>query len=165
MEQVPYGREPRFSDDRHWYWTGTAWVPAAQAPPALAPQMGVSQPIDAAPIAAQPSAGTGGGYSGYVGQLSPDRMWRWDGRAWQPVFAPMPMAPPATRGMTFPDVRGMQWWEVVLMVPPVVLMVAGGVAGAVIGIVAVFVDFFVVRSGMSVGARASIMVGVLVTGA
>jgi len=26
------GAEPRFSDDRQWWWTGTEWVPASQAP-------------------------------------------------------------------------------------------------------------------------------------
>ncbi len=32
MAQGPSGLEPRFSDDRQWYWNGSAWVPAAQAP-------------------------------------------------------------------------------------------------------------------------------------
>jgi hypothetical protein len=26
------GLEPRFSDDRQWWWDGTQWVPASQAP-------------------------------------------------------------------------------------------------------------------------------------
>jgi len=38
MSDGPSGLEPRFSDDRQWYWNGTAWIPAAQAPvPAAAP--------------------------------------------------------------------------------------------------------------------------------
>ena len=28
----PVGLEPRFSDDRQWYWNGSAWIPASQAP-------------------------------------------------------------------------------------------------------------------------------------
>src|SRR5258707_1383696 len=28
----PIGLEPRFSDDRHWYWNGGAWIPASEAP-------------------------------------------------------------------------------------------------------------------------------------
>ncbi len=33
MEEVTdTGAEPRFSDDRQWWWTGSEWVPASQAP-------------------------------------------------------------------------------------------------------------------------------------
>jgi hypothetical protein len=30
------GGEPRFSDDRQWWWTGAEWIPASQAPEASA---------------------------------------------------------------------------------------------------------------------------------
>jgi hypothetical protein len=36
--------EARFSDDGHWWWTGTEWVPAAQAPTHLARPVAPSPP-------------------------------------------------------------------------------------------------------------------------
>jgi hypothetical protein len=32
MAEGPSGPGPRFSDDRQWYWNGSAWIPASQAP-------------------------------------------------------------------------------------------------------------------------------------
>lgn len=36
MTDTGSGGEPRFSDDRQWWWTGAEWIPASQAPEASA---------------------------------------------------------------------------------------------------------------------------------
>jgi hypothetical protein len=55
------GREPRFSDDRQWWWTGATWVPASQAPiPPLASQPLGASATTLAPIPdSAPAARTG----------------------------------------------------------------------------------------------------------
>lgn len=58
----PTGREPRFSDDRQWWWNGEAWVAANQAPPPpgqapSAPSVPAYQPTPAQQV----SAPRGGG--------------------------------------------------------------------------------------------------------
>jgi hypothetical protein len=55
MAQGPSGAEPRFSDDRLWYWTGSAWVPAAQAP--VPPPAPATPPPPPGPAYAVPQAG------------------------------------------------------------------------------------------------------------
>jgi len=52
----PVGLEPRFSDDGHWYWSGTQWIPATQAPvppppPSFPPPTGPILVSQAAPQA------------------------------------------------------------------------------------------------------------------
>jgi hypothetical protein len=47
------GAEPRFSDDRQWWWTGTEWVPAGQAPQSAQPESQPAQPGETAETTAE----------------------------------------------------------------------------------------------------------------
>ncbi len=59
MAQGPGGLEPRFSDDRQWYWNGSAWVPASQAPTPPPPPSNPSPgPAFAVPMAGAGAAAT-----------------------------------------------------------------------------------------------------------
>ena len=59
----PVGLEPRFSDDRQWYWNGSAWIPALQAPiPPPAPGAPPPPPI-------APSYAARGGATEHAGDM------------------------------------------------------------------------------------------------
>jgi hypothetical protein len=57
MVSGPSGLEPRFSDDRQWYWNGTAWIPASQAPVPPPPPTTAPPPQTVPTYAAAPQAG------------------------------------------------------------------------------------------------------------
>ena len=75
--------------------------------------------------------------------------------------APPPSQPPARRGF-FDQFRGMAWWEILLAVLPLGLIVIGGLIGAVFGVLAAIINVYLTRSRMSVTARAVAMVGVVI---
>jgi hypothetical protein len=61
------GREPKFSDDREWWWDGTHWLPANQAPvpPPPPTQAPVESPGPGSPVLGPPmppSAKASGGF-------------------------------------------------------------------------------------------------------
>lgn len=56
----------------------------------------------------------------------------------------------------------MQWWEIVLVVLPLSLIVIGGLIGGVFGALAAIGNTYIARSQMSVAVRAGLMVGVLI---
>ena len=56
----------------------------------------------------------------------------------------------------------MAWWEILLSVLPLGLIVIGGLIGAVFGVLAAIVNVYLTRSRMSVTARAVAMVGVVI---
>ena len=68
---------------------------------------------------------------------------------------------PAKRGF-FDQFRGLQWWEIVLAVLPLGLVVIGGLVGAVIGILGLIANLAIARRVQSVGVRAGVMVGVVI---
>lgn len=96
MTDTGSGREPRFSDDRQWWWDGTQWIPASQAPvppppPIWAP---VAPPAPSSPVSvpqALPSLGL-------EPRLSDDQQWWWTGAEWvRASQAPVPpSSPPQT---------------------------------------------------------------------
>lgn len=51
MTATGSGREPRFSDDREWWWDGTQWLPASKAPvpPPPPTQAPVAPPAPSSP--------------------------------------------------------------------------------------------------------------------
>src|SRR2546423_14554500 len=77
--------------------------------------------------------------------------------------APPPSQPPARRGF-FDRFRGMAWWEILLAVLPLGLIIIGGLIGAGFGVLAAIIKVYLTRSRMSVTARAGAMVGGVVAG-
>lgn len=75
--------------------------------------------------------------------------------------APAPAPPPARRGF-FDQFKGLQWWEIVLTVLPLGLVVIGGLIGAVIGILGLIGNLAIARSKMSTTIRAVAMIGVVI---
>lgn len=74
----------------------------------------------------------------------------------------MPPAPPPARRGFFDQFRGLQWWEIVLVVLPLGLVVLGGLIGAVIGILGLIGNLAIARRVPSVGLRATAMIGVVI---
>jgi hypothetical protein len=70
-------------------------------------------------------------------------------------------APPARRGF-FDQFKGLQWWEIVLVVIPLGLVILGGLIGAVIGILGLIANLQIARRVPSPGLRALAMVGVII---
>ncbi len=81
-----------------------------------------------------------------------------------PVPGMMPAAPPPARRGLF-DFKGMQWWEIVLAILPLSLIILGGVIGAVFGVLASFINLRISRSVMSTASKAMLMIGVDVAAA
>lgn len=56
MTATGSGREPRFSDDRQWWWDGTQWLPASKAPvpPPPPTQAPVAPPAPSSPASVPP---------------------------------------------------------------------------------------------------------------
>lgn len=71
----------------------------------------------------------------------------------------MQAPPPPTRRGLF-DFKGMQWWEIVLAILPLSLIVLGGLTGAVFGVLASFINLRISRSLMSTATKALLMIGV-----
>ncbi len=59
----------------------------------------------------------------------------------------------------------MQWWEIVLAILPLSLIILGGVIGAVFGVLASFINLRISRSVMSTASKAMLMIGVDVAAA
>jgi hypothetical protein len=82
----------------------------------------------------------------------------------------MPQTPPPNGVQTPPqrrnflDLRGMRWWEIVLVVLPLSLFAVGGLIGGVFGALAAVANVYVARSRMSAATRVLVMIGLLVAG-
>lgn len=74
----------------------------------------------------------------------------------------MPPAPPPARRGFFDQFRGLQWWEIILVVIPLGLVVLGGLIGAVIGIIGLIANLQIARRVASPGLRATAMIGVII---
>src|SRR2546423_4416320 len=72
--------------------------------------------------------------------------------------APPPSQPPARRGF-FDRFRGMAWWEILLAVLPLGLIIIGGLIGAGFWVLAAVINVYLTPSRMSVTPRAGAMVG------
>jgi hypothetical protein len=70
------GLEPRFSDDKQWYWNGSAWIPAYEAPVVPPPP---TTPPPPGPMASQPTAQGVAPADLVLGDQ------RWDGQRWVPT--------------------------------------------------------------------------------
>jgi hypothetical protein len=73
---------------------------------------------------------------------------------------PPPSQPPARRGF-FDQFRGMQWWEIVLTLLPLGLIIIGGLIGAVFGVIGAIINVYIARSRMTVPVRGFVMLGVV----
>lgn len=56
----------------------------------------------------------------------------------------------------------MPWWEIVLIVLPLTLIVIGGLIGGVLGALAAIGNTYVARSNLSIAVKVVVMVGLLV---
>lgn len=74
----------------------------------------------------------------------------------------MPPAPPPARRGFFDQFRGLQWWEIVLVVIPLGLVILGGLIGAVLGILGLIANLQIARRVASPGLRALAMIGVVI---
>lgn len=55
----------------------------------------------------------------------------------------------------------MQWWEIVLVILPLTLILIGGLIGGVFGALGAISNTYIARSKMSPALRAVLMIGVL----
>lgn len=56
----------------------------------------------------------------------------------------------------------MPWWQIVLVVLPLTLIVFGGLLGGVLGALAAIGNTYVARSGLSVTLKVLVMIGLAV---
>ena len=75
---------------------------------------------------------------------------------------PQPAPPPPQRRDFFGQFRGMPWWQIVLVVLPLTLIVFGGLLGGVLGALAAIGNTYVARSSLSVTLKVLVMIGLAV---
>lgn len=77
----------------------------------------------------------------------------------QPPYGTYPQ-PQQRRG--FFDIRGLQWWETLLVIAPLSLIVVGGLIGGLCGALAATANNYIARSGLAPAVRALVMIGLLI---
>ena len=82
-----------------------------------------------------------------------------------PLYGATMQTPPAPARRGLFDFKGMQWWEIVLALVPLSLIILGGLIGAAFGVLASFINLRISRSLMSTATKALLMIGVDVTAA
>jgi sterol desaturase/sphingolipid hydroxylase (fatty acid hydroxylase superfamily) len=74
---------------------------------------------------------------------------------------PAPQSPQPPKQSFFDRFRGLRWWELVLVLAPLGLLVLGGLVGGVIGAVALLANLAVARRPMSAGIKVALMVAII----
>jgi hypothetical protein len=74
---------------------------------------------------------------------------------------PPPQSPQPPKQSFFDRFRGLRWWELVLVLAPLVLLVLGGLLGGVIGAVALLSNLAIARRPMSPGVKVALMVAII----
>ena len=73
---------------------------------------------------------------------------------------PQPM-PPAKRGF-FDDLKGLSWWQYLLVILPLTALLIGGLIGGVLGALGGLGNLRIARSAMPTVAKVLMMLGVAV---
>lgn len=58
------------------------------------------------------------------------------------------------------ELRGLTWWQYVLVILPLTLLILGGLIGGVIGAVGALSNVAIARSGLSNAMKVAVMIGV-----
>lgn len=75
---------------------------------------------------------------------------------------PQPAPPQPQRQGFFGQFRGMSWWQIVLVVLPLTLVLFGGLLGGVIGALAAIGNTYVARGRLSATLKVLVMIGLAV---
>jgi hypothetical protein len=74
----------------------------------------------------------------------------------------MPSTPPPPPRQSFFDrFRGLAWWELVLVLIPLGLVILGGLVGGVIGAIALLSNLAIARRPMAPGIKVAAMIGII----
>ena len=76
------------------------------------------------------------------------------------IQPPQPL-PPAKRGF-FDDLKGLSWWQYLLVILPLTALLIGGLIGGVLGGLGGLGNLRIARSGMPTVAKVFLMLGVAV---
>jgi hypothetical protein len=79
---------------------------------------------------------------------------------WSPP-PPTPPAPPRRRD-AFADLRGRQWWELVLIFLPITLIPIGGLLGGATGGAALAMNLWIAKRTLATPNKVVLMIGVVV---
>jgi len=72
---------------------------------------------------------------------------------------PPPPPPPARRGF-FDDVKGLAWWQILLVLIPLSALFIGGLIGGVIGALGALGNVRIARTRLPAAAKVVLMLGV-----
>src|SRR5207245_11203817 len=74
---------------------------------------------------------------------------------------PPPSQPPRPKTF-FDQFKGLRWWELVLVLTPLLLVVLGGLVGGIMGAVGLLANLAIARRQLSSGVKVAAMIGVIV---
>ncbi len=74
---------------------------------------------------------------------------------------PPPQPPQPPKQSFFDRFRGLSWWELVLVLIPLGLLLLGGLVGGVVGAVALLSNLAIARRPMSAGIKVALMIAII----